>query len=258
MKIVHYAIGRSTEYGICDGELVRSLAGTPYSRLRTTGRCRQLSDLRLLPPCSPSKVVAVGLNYHSHARELKMPFPEEPLLFLKPSTAVIGPEDNIIYPESSQRVDYEGELGVVIKKPAWQVAPAEAMGYILGYTCFNDVTARDLQIQDDQWSRAKGFDTFCPIGSVSTVSPRDFPDVTLVTRVNGEERQRAQASEMVFSIPKLIAYITRIMTLEPGDIVSPGTPEGVGSLSAGDEVEVELEGLDILRNPVEGEGDVGS
>ena len=138
------------------------------------------------------------------------------------------------------------------------MSEAEAWSVIEGVLPLNDVTARDLQAQDDQWSRAKGFDTFCPIGSASTVSHDDFTDVTLVTRVNGEERQRAKASEMVFSIPALISYITRIMTLEAGDIVSPGTPEGVGSLSPGDEVEVELEGLDTLRNPVEEEGDVGS
>ena len=161
-------------------------------------------------------------------------------------------------PTGVGRVDYEGEIAVRLGTRARHVSEAEAWSVIEGVLPLNDVTARDLQAQDDQWSRAKGFDTFCPIGSASTVSHDDFPDVTLVTRVNGEERQRAKASEMVFSIPTLISYITRIMTLEPGDIVSPGTPEGVGSLSPGDEVEVELEGLDILRNPVDGEGDVGS
>jgi 2-keto-4-pentenoate hydratase/2-oxohepta-3-ene-1,7-dioic acid hydratase in catechol pathway len=161
-------------------------------------------------------------------------------------------------PRGVGRVDYEGEIAVRIGKRARHVSEAEAWSVIEGVLPLNDVTARDLQATDNQWSRAKGFDTFCPIGSMSTVSAADFPDVTLITRVNGEERQRAQASDMVFSVPVLIAYITRIMTLEPGDIVTPGTPEGVGPLSEGDEVEVELEGLDILRNPVEGEGDVGS
>ena len=210
----------------------------------------------MTPP--PTKIVCVGKNFHAHAAELGSAVPSEPLIFLKPPSSLIASGEPIVIPKGVGRVDYEGEIAVRIGTKARHVSEAEAWSVIEGVFPLNDVTARDLQNQDDQWSRAKGFDTFCPTGSVSEVSPGDFPDVTLVTRVNGEERQRAKASEMVFSIPSLISYITRIMTLEPGDIVSPGTPEGVGSLSSGDEVEVELEGLDILRNPVEGEGDVGS
>jgi 2-keto-4-pentenoate hydratase/2-oxohepta-3-ene-1,7-dioic acid hydratase in catechol pathway len=180
------------------------------------------------------------------------------LIFLKPPSSIIASGEPIVVPNGVGRVDYEGEIAVRIGTKARHVSEAEAWSVIDGVFPLNDVTARDLQNKDDQWSRAKGFDTFCPIGAVSSVSPEEFPGVTLVTRVNGEERQRAQASDMVFSIPSLISYITRIMTLEPGDIVSPGTPEGVGPLLPGDEVEVELEGLDVLRNPVEGEGDVGS
>jgi 2-keto-4-pentenoate hydratase/2-oxohepta-3-ene-1,7-dioic acid hydratase in catechol pathway len=206
----------------------------------------------------PSKIVCVGKNFHAHAAELGSSVPSEPLIFLKPPSSLIASGDVIVMPEGVGRVDYEGEIAVRIGTSARHVSEAEAWNVIDGVFPLNDVTARDLQAADDQWSRAKGFDTFCPVGTASTVAPDDFPGVTLVTRVNGEERQRAQASQMVFSIPNLIAYITRIMTLEPGDIVSPGTPEGVGSLSPGDEVEVELEGLDILRNRVEGEGDVGS
>ena len=210
----------------------------------------------MTPP--PTKIVCVGKNFHAHAAELGSAVPGEPLIFLKPPSSLIASGEPIVIPNGVGRVDYEGEIAVRIGTRARHVSEAEAWSVIEGVFPLNDVTARDLQNQDDQWSRAKGFDTFCPIGSVSAVDAGDFPDVTLVTRVNGRERQRAKASEMVFSIPSLIAYITRIMTLEPGDIVSPGTPEGVGSLSAGDEVEVELEGLDVLRNPVEGEGDVGS
>ena len=210
----------------------------------------------MTPP--PTKIVCVGKNFHAHAAELGSAVPSEPLIFLKPPSSIIASGEPIVMPTGVGRVDYEGEIAVRIGTQARHVSEAEAWSVIEGVLPLNDVTARDLQAKDDQWSRAKGFDTFCPIGTVSSVSPDDFPGVTLVTRVNGEERQRAQASEMVFSIPVLIAYITRIMTLEPGDIVSPGTPEGVGPLSPGDEVEVELEGLDILRNPVEGEGDVGS
>ena len=208
------------------------------------------------PP--PTKIVCVGKNFSAHAAELGSSVPSEPLIFLKPPSSIIASGDSIVVPDGVGRVDYEGEIAVRIGTRARHVSEAEVWNVIEGVLPLNDVTARDLQAEDDQWSRAKGFDTFCPIGAASSVSPDDFPGVTLVTRVNGEERQRAQASEMVFSIPRLISYITRIMTLEPGDIVSPGTPEGVGSLSPGDEVEVELEGLDILRNPVEGEGDVGS
>ena len=206
----------------------------------------------------PTKIVCVGKNFHAHAAELGSSVPSEPLIFLKPPSSLIASGEPIVMPNGVGRVDYEGEIAVRIGTKARHVSEAEAWSVIDGVFPLNDVTARDLQAQDDQWSRAKGFDTFCPIGAVSVVAPDDFPAVTLVTRVNGEERQRAQASEMVFSIPSLIAYITRIMTLEPGDIVSPGTPQGVGSLSPGDEVVVELEGLDVLRNPVEGEGDVGS
>ncbi len=206
----------------------------------------------------PTKIVCVGKNFHAHAAELGSSVPSEPLIFLKPPSSLIASGEPIVMPNGVGRVDYEGEIAVRIGTKARHVSEAEAWSVIDGVFPLNDVTARDLQAQDDQWSRAKGFDTFCPIGAVSVVAPDDFPAVTLVTRVNGEERQRAQASEMVFSIPSLIAYITRIMTLEPGDIVSPGTPEGVGSLSPGDEVVVELEGLDVLRNPVEGERDVGS
>jgi 2-keto-4-pentenoate hydratase/2-oxohepta-3-ene-1,7-dioic acid hydratase in catechol pathway len=206
----------------------------------------------------PTKIVCVGKNFHAHAAELGSSVPSEPLIFLKPPSSIIASGEPIVVPNGVGRVDYEGEIAVRIGKKARHVSEAEAWSVIDGVFPLNDVTARDLQNKDNQWSRAKGFDTFCPIGAVSSVSPEEFPGVTLVTRVNGEERQRAQASDMVFSIPSLISYITRIMTLEPGDIVSPGTPEGVGPLLPGDEVEVELEGLDVLRNPVEGEGDVGS
>ena len=211
-----------------------------------------------MSPPPPTKIVCVGKNFSAHAAELGSSVPSEPLIFLKPPSSIIASGDPIVVPKGVGRVDYEGEIAVRIGTKARHVSEAEAWSVIDGVFPLNDVTARDLQAKDDQWSRAKGFDTFCPIGAVSSVSPDDFPGVTLVTRVNGEERQRAQASEMVFSIPVLISYISRIMTLEPGDIVSPGTPGGVGSLSPGDAVEVELEGLDILRNPVEGEGDVGS
>ena len=201
--------------------------------------------------------------------------PDEPLIFLKPPSSVIDPGEPIVVPSGVGRVDYEGEIGILIGVPARFVPEAEAWGVVDGILPLNDVTARDLQQKDSQWSRAKGFDTFCPLGSVcplgsdspledsplgsdSPLEPNDFSGLVLVTRVNGVERQRASASEMVFSVPTLISYISRIMTLEPGDVIATGTPEGIGTLEPGDEVEVEIEGVGTLRNPVVGEEEGGA
>lgn len=186
---MRYTTGRKAEYGILDGNSVKTIAGNPYRRLMVTGKYYKLSDLRLLPPCTPSKIVALGLNYHSHAEEVNIKIPAEPLIFLKPSTSVIGPEDSIIYPESSQQVDYEGELGVVIKKRACRISTKDTCQYVLGYTCFNDVTARDLQYKDRQWTRSKGFDTFAPIGPC--IETELEPDnLLLETYLNGELKQK--------------------------------------------------------------------
>ena len=249
MKIIRYTTGKRAEYGIQDGELVQRLAGTPYSRLKTTNHYYKLSDLKLLSPCTPSKIVALGLNYRSHAEEVKGPVPTEPLIFLKPPTSVIGPEDNIIYPESSQRVDYEGELGVVIKTRTWRVSVKEAMNHILGYTCFNDVTARDLQHKDRQWTRAKGFDTFAAIGPCieTDLNPRN---VYLETYLNGELKQRTNTNDLIFSVPELVSFISHVMTLLPGDIIATGTPSGIGPMKPGDTVEVRIEPIGTLRNYV--------
>ena len=200
----------------------------------------------------PSKIVCVGRNYHAHAAELGNTVPDEPLLFLKPPSSVIADGEVIVVPSGVGQVDYEGEIGIVIGTTARHVSEDDAWGVVEGVVPLNDVTARDLQRQDSQWSRAKGFDTFCPIGSVYLCDPAGFLDLVVITRVNGVERQRAPASEMVFSVPTLIAYITRIMTLEPGDVIATGTPEGIGGLEPGDEVEVEIEGLGVLRNPSAG------
>lgn len=197
----------------------------------------------------PSKIVCVGRNYVAHARELGNTVPDQPLLFLKPSSAVIGDGDAIVLPPESSRVEHEGEIGVVIGRRVRHVSEAEALEAVRGYVPLNDVTARDLQRVDAQWVRAKGFDTFCPIGpAISPVA--DWRELEVVCRVNGEDRQRGRASEMAFGIPTLIAYISRIMTLEPGDVIATGTPEGVGPLEAGDVVEVELSGLARVTNPV--------
>lgn len=199
----------------------------------------------------PSKIVCVGRNYADHAKELGNEVPKAPLLFLKPPSAIIGDGDTIVLPRDSHQVEYEAEIGVVVGRRMHRVSAEEAEHHIRGFVCLNDVTARDLQKSDGQWSRAKGFDTFCPIGPRIT-EELDWRELEVIGRVNGEERQRGQSSEMVFSIPILLSYISHIMTLEPGDLVATGTPAGVGPLVPGDVVEVEIPGVGILRNPVEG------
>lgn len=198
----------------------------------------------------PGKIVCVGRNYREHARELGNEVPKEPLIFLKPPSSAIGTGDAIVLPRESQRVEFEGEIGVVIGNRLRFASEDEAHRAIRGLVAVNDVTARDLQKTDGQWTRAKGFDTFCPIGPESAAMP-DLGAVEVITRVNGEQRQRGISSDMVFSIPFLLAHISRIMTLEPGDLVATGTPEGVGPLQPGDTVEVELTGISIVSNRVE-------
>ena len=249
MKIVRFTAGRKSEYGILEGELIRSLTGTPFRQITTTDRYHKLSEVKLLPPCIPSKIVALGVNYRSHGDEMNHRIPTEPLIFIKPSTSVIGPEDNIVYPESSERVDYEGELGVVIKTRTWRVSKEEASQYILGYTCVNDVTARDLQARDKQWTRAKSFDTFAPIGPC--IETELNPDnVSLETRLNGEIKQKTNTGDLIFSAYELVSFISQVMTLIPGDVIATGTTSGVGPMQPGDTVEVEIENIGILKNYV--------
>jgi 2-keto-4-pentenoate hydratase/2-oxohepta-3-ene-1,7-dioic acid hydratase in catechol pathway len=198
----------------------------------------------------PGKIVCVGRNYREHAKEMGNEVPKEPLIFLKPPSSVIREGESIRLPAASSRVEYEGEIGVVIGKTLTSVSEGEAARAIRAIIAVNDVTARDLQKTDGQWTRAKGFDTFCPLGEESSKLP-DLDSLSVVTRVNGVERQRGKSSEMVFSIPSLLAYISRIMTLEPGDVVATGTPSGVGPLTPGDVVEVEIPGVSRVSNPVQ-------
>jgi 2-keto-4-pentenoate hydratase/2-oxohepta-3-ene-1,7-dioic acid hydratase in catechol pathway len=198
----------------------------------------------------PGKIVCVGRNYAEHAKELGNEVPKEPLIFLKPPSSVIWENEAIVLPELSQRVEFEGEIGVIVGKTLRRVSADEATRGIRGILAVNDVTARDLQKTDGQWTRAKGFDTFCPLGEESSELP-DLDSLTVVTRVNGVERQRGKSSEMVFSIPSLLAFISRIMTLEPGDLVATGTPSGVGPLASGDVVEIEIPGVSRVTNPVQ-------
>jgi 2-keto-4-pentenoate hydratase/2-oxohepta-3-ene-1,7-dioic acid hydratase in catechol pathway len=205
-----------------------------------------------MPPSKyrPGKIVCVGRNYREHAKELGNEVPKEPLIFLKPPSSVVWEGDAIVLPEASSRVEHEGEIGVVVGKTLTRVSEGDAARAIRAIIAVNDVTARDLQKSDGQWTRAKGFDTFCPLGEESSKLP-DLDSLTVVTRVNGVERQRGKSSEMVFSIPSLLAYISRVMTLEPGDLVATGTPSGVGPLVSGDVVEVEIEGVSRVTNPVQ-------
>ncbi len=249
MRIVRYATGNKAEYGILNGEIVQSLAGTPYQHIKTTDRFHKLADLKLLPPCIPSKIIALGLNYHSHAKEVGLSIPSEPLIFLKPPTAVIGPEDKIVWPRSSQRIDYEGELGVIIKSPTWQVTREEALNHVLGYTCFNDVTARDLQYKDKQWTRAKSFDTFAPIGPCIETE-LDPQNLSLETILNGKIKQRASTIDLIFNVSELLSFISGIMTLLPGDVIATGTSSGIGPMKPGDTIEVKIENIGTLRNYV--------
>lgn len=218
-------------------------------RISSNGVSYELRDVKLLPPSVPTKVVCVGLNYVEHARELRMDLPDEPIIFLKPPSAVVGHDDDIVLPEMSKRVDYEGELAVVISKRCRGISADEADDYILGYTCFNDVTARDLQQKDGQWTRSKSFDTFAPVGPwVAQMSVEHAEELDISTRVNGETRQRSNTSDLIFGIAELVEFVSSIMTLEPGDVIATGTPPGVGRLESGDVVEVEIGGIGVLRN----------
>jgi 2-keto-4-pentenoate hydratase/2-oxohepta-3-ene-1,7-dioic acid hydratase in catechol pathway len=249
-----------TRYGLIESvgglqTITRTLAGTPRSLPDFNAGERSelpLSSVRLLAPVEPSKIICIGRNYREHAKELNHPIPTEPLLFLKPPSSIIGPGDTIRRPVAlSQRVDYEGELGVVIGRRCYRLREDDdVLPYILGYTCVNDVTARDLQNQDAQWTRAKGFDTFCPVGPVVAENLDPWKGVWVQTRVNGELRQNGTTTDFLFPLDRLIRFISQVMTLEPGDLIATGTPVGVSPLQAGDIVEVTVDGVGSLANPV--------
>jgi 2-keto-4-pentenoate hydratase/2-oxohepta-3-ene-1,7-dioic acid hydratase in catechol pathway len=249
VRLVRFRSGARIATGAVEGEYVRPLRGTFFEEPILTGEDVPLEDVKLLAPVLPSKVVAVGKNYAAHAAEMGSDMPEEPIIFLKPSTSVIGTDDPIPYPDISRRVDHEGELALVIGRLARRVPADDAARYVLGYTCANDVTARDLQAKDGQWTRAKGFDGFCPLGPWIETE-LDPSDLALETRVNGDVRQSARTSQLAFGPAALVEFVTRVMTLLPGDVILTGTPDGVGPVVVGDRVEVEIEGLGVLSNPV--------
>lgn len=243
----------TVSYGALRGEQVEVLSAAPWLGGQATGRTLAASRVRLLAPCQPGKIVCLGRNYRAHAAELGNPVPQQPLIFLKAPSALIGPGEAIVYPARSQQVDYEGELAVIIGKRCRHIGTEEdPLGYIFGYTCLNDVTARDLQKVDGHFARAKGFDTFCPLGPVIETEI-DPANLVVETYVNGVRRQRGNTSDMIFPLDAIMRFLSGVMTLEPGDVIATGTPPGVGSLQVGDTVEVMIEGIGRLQNPVVGE-----
>ncbi len=241
MKLVRFEADGAKFTGQLDDNIIRP-AGTGKA-----SRDYDLSSARLLAPCEPTKIVAVGLNYKDHIIEMGHELPDEPVIFLKPSTSVIGPEEFILLPPQSNRVDHESELGIVIGKTASHVARKNAKDFILGYTCLNDVTARDLQSKDGQWTRAKGFDTFCPIGPWIETQ-LDPNDLSVELHLNGDIRQRSRTSNLLFDPYFLVEFISGVMRLNPGDVIATGTPSGVGPIAEGDRVEVRIEGIGTLTN----------
>jgi 2-keto-4-pentenoate hydratase/2-oxohepta-3-ene-1,7-dioic acid hydratase in catechol pathway len=251
VKICRYENAGVISYGVADPVhgVVREIEGSPFEGVILTGREFTRTGVTLLPPVTPTKIVAIGLNYKDHAFEMGKKIPEEPMLFMKPSSAVLRSGGDIVYPKASQRVDHEAELGIVIGKTAHRVSAADAKSFILGYTCVNDVTARDLQAKDVQYTRAKGFDTFAPIGPwVET--DLDPASVSVRCRVNGVLKQDGNTREMGAGVYRLVEFVSNVMTLYPGDIIATGTPPGVGPVHPGDVVEVEIEGIGVLSNRV--------
>ena len=256
MHIIRFAAQDKVKYGVLEGDVVHGFKGSPFARFKSTanapaldGTTCKLNRVRLLAPCLPSKVVCLGLNYRSHAEETKLDIPSTPLIFLKPSTAVIGTDDEIILPRQWKRVDYEGELGIVIGRKTKNVPEARVKEHIIGYTCFNDVSERYAQRDDGQWTRAKGYDTFAPIGPC-IATDIDPDNLKLETYLNGELRQSARTSDLIFGVSQLISFISSVMTLLPGDVIATGTPSGIGRMNPGDVVEVRIDNIGTLRNTV--------
>jgi 2-keto-4-pentenoate hydratase/2-oxohepta-3-ene-1,7-dioic acid hydratase in catechol pathway len=238
-------------YGLIEGDQVREISGPPWGIWSHGVRSWPVSDVRLVAPVDPGKIVCVGRNYAAHAAELGNEVPKEPLIFLKPPSAIVGPAEPVVIPPQSQRVEHEGELALVVGRRCKQLKEKDdALSYLLGYSCLNDVTARDIQKNDVQFTRAKGFDTFCPIGP-HIETQLDPSEVLVETRVNGTLRQSGRTSLMIYPVVYLVRWISHVMTLNPGDVIATGTPSGVGPLVTGDVVEVSVGGIGVLRNPVQ-------
>jgi len=249
MKIYRFRRDTEIRMGVLREELLYPVKGSIFSDFTLDDDPIPIGEVKLLPPVHPTKIVCVGANYRDHAAEMSRPIPEEPLLFLKPPSALIGPFDSIVYPEMSQRVDYEGELALVMGKTASRLREEEAMSAVLGFSCFNDVTARDLQKKDGQFTRAKSFDTFAALGPCIRTD-FDPAEAEIKTFLNGRLRQSGHGRQLIFSPAFLVSFISRIMTLHPGDVVATGTPAGVGPMVPGDRVDIRIEGIGTLSNDV--------
>lgn len=249
MRLVKFIYKKIAGWGVAEEDRIRVLKSPPFSRIILSKQSVPLGKVRFLPPAEATKIVLVGLNYRDHARELKMKIPREPIIFLKPPTTLIGHKSRIAYPPGVKRLDYEAELAVVIKKEAKNVPEKKVKNYLLGYTCLNDVTARHIQKRDVQWSRAKSFDTFCPLGP--WVQTRVGPSgLRIRSYLNGVIKQDSSTSNFIFRLNYLVSFISRVMTLLPGDVISTGTPPGVGPMRRKDKVEIEIEGIGKLVNYV--------
>lgn len=250
MKFARFLKNGLIKYGIVEEEDIIEIEGNIFGSFKKTSIISKLKNVQLLAPCEPSKVVAIGLNYKAHAAEFNKPLPEEPMMFIKPSTAVIAAGDEIVYPSHmSKRVDYEGELAIVVGKKAHMLKKENVKDYILGYTCINDVTARDLQGKDIQFTRAKGFDTFAPLGPWIETDLNPL-NVRIETYLNNEKKQDTSTYDMIFNVYHLFSFVSCVMTLLPGDVIATGTPSGIGKMKQGDTVEVRIEGIGSLVNTV--------
>lgn len=253
VRIIRFAEGEGSRYGRLDGESVEVLSAAPWNGGTPTGETLPLAEVRLLAPCEPTKIVCIGRNYADHAKELGNEVPPQPLIFLKPPSAVIGPGEPIVLPRESENVQHEAELALVIGRRCRRLRPEEVPPHVAGYTCLNDVTARDIQRAETQFTRAKSFDTFCPIGPWIVAGMPEGERMVRCT-VDGELRQEGSTARMIHDPARLVAFISRVMTLLPGDVISTGTPAGVGRIVAGNTVEVAIEGIGVLSNPVLAEG----
>ncbi|UCH12329.1 MAG: fumarylacetoacetate hydrolase family protein [Candidatus Omnitrophota bacterium] len=249
MKIARFIYNKKICYGMVENRSASLIDGSIFDKFKITKKKIDISKITLLPPVNPGKVICVGLNYKDHAKELNMPIPDEAIIFIKPPTSITGHNQKITYPECVKRLDYEAELAVIIKKEAKNIDKEDAKDYILGYTCLNDVTARDIQKKDIQWTRAKSFDTFCPIGPfiVTDIKP---DNLSIKLYLNGKIKQSSTTANLIFKIDKLVSFISNVMTLKPGDVIATGTPPGVGPMNINDKVEVKIEKIGTLANTV--------
>lgn len=247
MKIVRFSHNNQITYGLVEGDIVKAIKGTPYSKIVVTGERFSIDKVEILPPCKPQKIICLGLNYSDHAEEVGLDIPKYPVIFLKPQTTIVGHGEEVVLAKMSRRNDFEAELAFVIKKKARNVPEEKAKEYILGYTCANDVTARSLQPKDGQWTISKSFDTYCPIGPC-IANGIDINNLKIEMLVNGEVKQSSNTGNLIFKPEFLVSYLSKVMTLMPGDIILTGTPSGIGKVEPGDVMTVRIEGIGDLVN----------